>query len=208
MATVVDVLARLRADSSGMVSGMKQAENATNSLTTRGIALGSMLGNLGAMTVAMGLQTLKSGAMDVVHAMEAWQLVQAKTNAVLASTGGMAGATAAGMTQLAESLSSMSGVQREVVLNAENVLATFTNIRNVTGKNNDIFNQTTKAALNLSAAFGGDLQGATRAVGMAMNSPIQGLMRLQRLGVQFTDAQKTMVKEMVNGGNLMGAQKK
>ena len=43
-----------------------------------------------------------------------------------------------------------SGVDDEAIQSGENLLLTFTNIRNEAGKGNDVFDQTTKAALDMS----------------------------------------------------------
>ena len=53
--------------------------------------------------------------------------------------------------------SNLSGVDDELIASAENVLLTFTNIRNVVGEGNDIFDQATLAALDMSTALGTDL---------------------------------------------------
>ena len=87
------------------------------------------------------------------------QKVAAQTNAVLKSTGGIAGVSAKDVDKLATSLSNLSGVDDELIASGENVLLTFTNVRNVTGKGNDIFDQATKAALDMSTALGTDLHG-------------------------------------------------
>ena len=88
------------------------------------------------------------------------QKVAAQTNAVLKSTGGRPSVTAKQVEKLAESLMLKSGVDDEVIQSGENVLLTFTNIRNEAGKGNDIFDQATKATLDLSVALG---QGHVRA---------------------------------------------
>jgi hypothetical protein len=80
-----------------------------------------------------------------------------------------------------------SGVDDEAIKSSENLLLTFTNIRNETGKNNDIFNQATKATLDMSTALGNDLKGSSILVGKALNDPIKGMTALRRVGVSFTD---------------------
>lgn len=94
-----------------------------------------------------------AGLASAVHAafgeMADAQKVAAQTNAVLKSTGGVAGVTAGHVDTLATSLMNLSGTDDEVVKSGENLLLTFTNIRNQAGKGNDIFNQATKAALDL-----------------------------------------------------------
>jgi hypothetical protein len=129
------------------------------------------------------------------------------TAAVIKSTGGAARVSADDVDRLATRLSNLSGVDDELIASSENVLLTFTGIRNEVGKGNDIFNQGTEAALNMSAALGTDLQGATIQVGKALNDPIKGVTALQRVGVSFTAAQKAQIKTLVDSGHTMEAQK-
>ena len=73
------------------------------------------------------------------------QKVAAQTNAVLKSTGGVANVTAKEVSDLATSIMKKSGIDDEVIASGENMLLTFKNIRDETGKGNDIFTQATKA---------------------------------------------------------------
>jgi hypothetical protein len=52
--------------------------------------------------------------------------------------------TAKQVDQLANSMMMKTGIDDEAIKSGENMLLTFTNIRNEVGKGNDIFNQTTK----------------------------------------------------------------
>ena len=47
-----------------------------------------------------------------------------------------------------------TGVDDEAIPSGENLLLTFTNIRNEAGKGNDVFDQATTATLDLSVALG------------------------------------------------------
>ena len=135
------------------------------------------------------------------------QQVAAQTNAVLKSTGGVANVTAGDVEKLGEALMRKSGIDDEVIKSGQNMLLTFTDIRNEAGKGNDIFDQATKAALDLSVATGKDLVGANVMVGKALNDPVRGLTALRRVGVQFTEQQEKQIKKMVEAGDTMGAQK-
>jgi len=99
------------------------------------------------------------------------QKVVAQTNAVLKSTGGIANVTAKEMGRLSEQLMRKSGVDDEAIQSGQNLLLTFTKIRNETGKNNDIFDQATKATLDLSVAMGKDMSSSAILVGKALNDP-------------------------------------
>jgi phage-related protein len=135
------------------------------------------------------------------------QQVAAQTNAVIKSTGGVANVTAAHVEALGGTLMRLSGIDDEVIKSGENILLTFRGIRNEMGKGNDIFDQATKATLDLSVAMHKDLNSSAVLVGKALQDPIRGLTALRRVGVQLTLAQEATIKKMVESGNVMGAQK-
>lgn len=135
------------------------------------------------------------------------QKVAAQTAAVLKSTGGAANITARQVDGLAASLSAMSGVDDEAIAASENLLLTFTNVRNEVGKGNRIFDQATRATLDMSVALGTDAKTAALQLGKALNDPEKGMSRLQRVGVTFTDAQKKLVAQLTQTGRTLDAQK-
>jgi hypothetical protein len=172
--------------------------------------LGGKLATFGKVA-ALGLAGAAVGAgvflKKSIEAAEESRKVAAQTEAVIKSTGGAAKVTAAQVDDLASSLSAMSAVDDEVIATGANMLLTFTRIRNEVGKGNDIFDQATKAALDMSVALGTDMQSASMLVGKALNDPIRGMTALTRSGIQFTQQQKDQVKAMVESGNILGAQK-
>lgn len=136
-----------------------------------------------------------------------------QTEAVLRSTGGAANVTAKQIGDLASKLSEKTAVDDEVIQHGENVLLTFKNIRNEAGRGNDVFNQTTAVALDMSAALSesGDasegLQSNMIRVGKALNDPIAGISALTKVGVTFTEQQKAQIKALTEQGDVLGAQK-
>lgn len=135
------------------------------------------------------------------------QRVNALTAQVIKSTGAQAGITVGHVTKLATAISNYAGVDDEAVQASENLLLTFTNLRNGVGKGNDVFDQATKLALDMSTALGTDLHGASIQVGKALNDPIKGITALSRAGVSFSAQQKEQIKTLVQSGNTLGAQK-
>lgn len=125
----------------------------------------------------------------------------AQLDARLRSTGGAAGVTREAAIGLASSLQQVTTFSDEAILGSENLLLTFTNI----GK--DVFPQATQAALDLSVAFGKDLESSTILVGKALQDPIQGVSALRRVGVQLTDQQMQMIQTMMDVGDIAGAQR-
>jgi len=125
----------------------------------------------------------------------------AQLEAVLKSTGEAAGVTAEMANDLASELSRLTTYEDDAVLQAENMLLTFTKI----GK--DVFPDATKIVLDMSTALGQDLKSSAIQVGKALNDPILGVTALRRVGVNFSDAQMDMVKQLVESGKVLEAQK-
>lgn len=191
----------------GDSKGLKDALGDSDSHLDRfGGKMGGVAKGVGTAFAGMGVAAFGFGVASVKAFMEAEQ-VAAQTGAVLKSTGGIANVTAKDVDTLSGSLSAMSGVDDEAIASGQNLLLTFTKVRNETGKGNDIFNQATKAALDMSVAMGTDMTSASMLMGKALNDPIKGMTALTRSGVSFTQAQKDQVKAMVAAGDTMGAQK-
>lgn len=131
----------------------------------------------------------------------------AQTNAVIKSTGGVAGVTAEHVNELAEKMANLTGTSASEIHAAENLLLSFSNIRDVAGKNNDVFDQASKAALDLSARLGTDLHSAAITVGKALQDPVRGLQSLTRAGVLLSKSQQQLVRHLVATGDTLGAQK-
>lgn len=166
-------------------------------------AAGMFAGN----AVFTGLNMLKGAFGAAIQDAQQYEVLLNKTKAVIASTGNVASISVKGLQDQASALEKISAIDENVILNGENVIATFTNIRNVAGAGNDVFDQTTKAALDLSAALGQDMQSSAIQLGKALNDPIKGVSALQRVGVTFTAAQKEQIKALVDSGKTLEAQK-
>ena len=135
------------------------------------------------------------------------QRVGRQTNAVLESTGKVANVTAKEVGDLATQISKKTGIDDEAIQSGENLLLTFTNIRNEAGKGNDIFTQTTHIMTDMSAALGQDTKSSAIQLGKALNDPIKGVTALQRVGVSFTAKQKEQIKTLEESGHHLDAQK-
>lgn len=160
------------------------------------------MGKAGVAGALVGLgAAVKVGVGEFMEA----QKVTAQTNAVLKSTGAVANVTTGEVQKLSASLLKKSGVDDEAIQSGQNMLLTFTKIRNETGKGNDVFNQATKATLNLSVAMGKDMQGSALLLGKALNDPIKGMASLGRAGVQFTEEQKDTIKALIEGATAARA---
>lgn len=131
----------------------------------------------------------------------------AQTEAVLKSTGGAANVTADDVAKLANQLSLKTAIDDEQIQSSENMLLTFTNIRNEVGRGNDIFDQATQTVVDMSVAMGTDMKSASIQLGKALNDPIAGMSSLSRVGVQLDEQTKAQITSLVEQGDTMKAQK-
>ena len=124
----------------------------------------------------------------------------------LKATGNAAGFTARQLLKQAAALQKVTRFGDETITAMQTMLLTFKNIRG------DEFKRATEAALDMATAEASvsgravDLTAVSIRLGKALNDPILGLTALARVGVDFTETQKSMIKEMVRVGNVAGAQ--
>lgn len=193
MALVVPIVA----DTSGLTRGLNQGQSSLRKF--------GKVAAFAAGAAAIGglVAVVSAGTKKFIEQEKA----VAQTNARLKSTGAVANVTAKDVVRLSDAIANKTGLDDDNVHAMENMLLTFTNIRNELGKNNDIFNQATMVTADLSVAFEKDLQTSAIMVGKALNDPIKGVTALGRAGVQFTAGQKETIKKLVESGRLLDAQK-
>lgn len=189
----------LDTDNSRLARGLNQAEGkvkgSVGGFSTSTLAIGAAFTGVGF--------AVKNAWDELANA----QKVGAQTDAVLKSTGGAANVTKGHVQDLATEISGYSGLDDEVVQSGQNMLLTFTKVRNGVGAGNQIFDRATKAITDLSVGMGKDMTSSSIMVGKALQDPIKGMTSLGRAGVVFTQKQKDAIKAMVDSGNHAGAQK-
>ncbi|CAB4172916.1 Bacteriophage lambda, GpH, tail tape measure, N-terminal [uncultured Caudovirales phage] len=207
MARQQEARLKLIADEASYVAGVKRAIASTDKFnrSTKRVnrnpftsVTRSVAGLAGAYIGAQGLITVIQGA---VREQQESVKVGRQTNAVLKSTKGAAGLTAKSIENLAQKLSEKTAVDDEAIQSAENLLLTFTKI----GK--DTFPTATQAVLDLSAATGTSLKGASIQVGKALQDPVKGITALRKVGVNFSADQTNVIKKLVDTGKTAEAQK-
>ncbi len=206
MADLATLVVRLVGESKSYNSMLSQATN--DAKVFQGGILGS-LANVGQGLVAGTFAVLKTAVVgvgvvagvagaamgkflyDSVKAAQDAQRSQAQLQAVLKSTGGVAGITAGDVNQLSARLSALTGVDDDVLTSAQSMLLTFTDI----GKK--VFPDAAKAALDMATAMGGGaipseetLRNTTVQLGKALQDPDAGLGALKRVGVNTDELSK------------------
>jgi hypothetical protein len=183
--------------------GARKAEKGTSKFSG---AVGKAAPLMAGAAVAGGALAAKVG-VDAVNAFQEANKVAAQTGAVIKSTGNAAHVSADGVAALAGKLSQQTGIDDEAIQSGQNMLLTFKNIRNETGKGNKIFDQASTSLVDLSTAMGTDPKQAAIQLGKALNDPAKGLTALGRSGIQFDKGQKDRIKGLVKQGKTMDAQK-
>lgn len=218
MSLLEPVVGRLVGDSTDYVRSLNEAEGRTKGMVDTSSrhfgGLKTVIGGVAASMAGLGAGiAVKNFLGGAIQEAEEARRTLALTNNVIQSTGGVAGVTAKDVGALADRLSVLTGIDDEVIAQNENMLLTFTNVRNGVGKGNDIFNQASSAVndlaifMNKGVREGADFAGASVQLGKALNDPIKGVTALRKVGVSFTDQQQDMIKSLVESGDVMGAQK-
>jgi len=172
--------------------------------------LGKKMSGMGkAMVAATGVSVAGIVALGVgaYNAAEESAKIGRETERVIRTTGASAWTSASQVSALAGAISDKSGADDEAIQSGANLLLTFTNVQNAAGKGNDVFDQATQAALDMSTALGTDMSSSAVQLGKALNDPIKGITALTRSGVSFTEQQRTQITAMVEAGDVLGAQK-
>jgi len=196
--TIGTLVGYLDVDNSKFNAGVDAAGNRFG-----GLAKGIKIAALGIAGAALGglAEIIKTGINETLDASKG----EAQLAAGIKSTGNAAHVSVSNLEKLASTIQGYSGQTDDSIVATEQLLLTFTKIKNVGA--NKIFDMATVAAANMAAKLGGDASASAIQLGKALNDPIKGVTALQRVGVSFTDAQKAQIKAMAESGNVMGAQK-
>jgi len=156
---------------------------------------------LGILAVSKAVDLVKDAYKDAEENLA----IQRQTTKVIQTTGAAAGVTRKEVEELSMELAQQAGISDEAAQQTANLILTFKNIKNIGA--DKIFDDTTRAAIDMSKSLGTDARSSATMLGKALNDPIRGLTALQRVGVTFTDQQRDQIKTMVAAGNTLGAQK-
>lgn len=133
--------------------------------------------------------------------------VGAQTAAILKATGEAANVTAAQVDALASKQLRLTGIDDELTKRSENVLLTFRAIRNEVGASNQVFTRAVRDVADISAVFGTDLRGSAVQLGKALQDPVRGVTALRRSGITLSQSQRDLIKNLVETGRILTAQK-
>ncbi len=171
-------------DESKLRAVENRIQGAFATLTDRGNALGNLLQSIA--IPALGTMA--------VSAFEDWNVAMAEVRQRIISTGGAAGKTAEELHNISESLADGVNYTHDAILSAEGALLKF---RGVAG---EIFDRTTRAAIDFAAANKMDVTGAIELLGRVLQGSGERMMTLERAGIHFTKQEKELMKSLVASG--------
>lgn len=190
-----DLVAHLVTDTSQWSTGLNKAQSQMSSFAssiTKQMA-GMFAGFATAdFAIGFGKQALAAAEEDIQ--------ATKKFQAVLDATGGSAGVTADEIGKLAEQLQRTTKFSDDATVGAAALLAKFTNIKG------DNFKEVLKLAQDLSALKGTGLDESVELFGKALDSPIEGIARLRKAGVNLTAEQQEQIKSFMAVGDAASAQ--
>jgi hypothetical protein len=177
---------------------------------------GGALSTLSKALIAVPIAGAVVGAIGgVVSTLGEWTTAAEEAQAVtrglatrLAEMGQKGRPTVDALGDMNDELALMSGIDDELITGGTTLLATFGNIRDEVGQNNDIFTQANALMVDYAAQFtSGNMESAATQLGKALDNPVKGMSALARVGVSFTDKQTKMIEALVKSNDLLGAQK-
>lgn len=195
------IKAGAKASSSRMAHSWKSAGNA---VTTTFNKLKKSVFNLKTAFAALGaaviVHKIKGAIEEYVGLAEVQESAEKRLESVVRATGMAAGYTSDELKGMAGAMQDLTTAGDETIMQGMAILATFKNIRG------EAFERTTMAALDMSEVMQQDLKSSMVMIAKAMNDPVSNLSAMTRAGVQFTDQQEEMIKELWKAGDVYGAQ--
>lgn len=174
----------------------------TGKATKKIKGMGGALGGIGKLISGIGIfYLLQRVARGAVTAAVEQEKALAQLRIGLESTGGVSGQTMTSMQALSAEMMRTTTFADELVDSSMAVMLSFTQIAD------DVFPRAIKATADIATRMGTDLQSATIQVAKALNDPIANLGALSRAGIQFSKAQKVLIKDLVETGKMADAQR-
>jgi hypothetical protein len=192
--------ARVTSATNQMAAGIERTSKIAQA---KSMAMGVGMGMVGFQVLNMGMNFVKG----IFTATAAEDKLIKQTAAVIQSTKGAANVTEDFVRQQSTNLRDLTGVSDETVRSAQNMLLTFTAVKNGVKDGDDIFTQATQTTLDMAVALGTNAKSAAIMLGKALQDPILGMGNLKRVGVAFTAQQMDQVKALIKNNDLLGAQK-
>jgi len=189
--------------------GFKRAANSAsvlngplNGVSGRLSALGTGFGTLGPLTLGAGvaITAFATALASSVSKASQLQVEMGRLDALIKSTGGAAGFTAQEIDEQSRAIGRNTLSNASEMRKAAGILLTFRTIQGET------FKETLKLTQDMAAVMGTSASAAAVQFGKALEDPTTGLTALKRSGVSFSEAEKEVIKDLQQSGQLFEAQ--
>lgn len=180
----------------------KETSSASSSAATGiGGMSSSAVAAAGAIAAAVvAVKAFVSAAAECIDVYREQELAEARLQAVLKATDNQIGTNIGDLKKYASALQSVTRFGDESVLSAEKILIA------TQALDKDGLQRALEASADLAEAMGIDLPSAASTMAYALQDPEQGLSRLRRQGIAFTDEEIKQVKALQDANDLYGAQ--
>jgi len=201
-----EAILELRTDDNKYYTGIDKAKHGAQGLESSFKKAGKGLLDTMSKLSIVGMaafrmfQQIGRGVKDLTDAYAVQANAEAKRNQILKTTGNVVNKTTSELNKMASEIQRFTGIGDEAVINAQGIMLTFKQI------GEEVFPRALEAAVDISAAFGQDLQASTIMLGKALEDPIRGMGALRRVGVTFSAEAENMIKRMWEMGDAAGAQ--
>jgi hypothetical protein len=181
--------------------GLREGQRELRGLSGQSDRTTSSVSKLGgAIRALAGALAIGAAFRAVIRNTIEQERVTAQLDQTLRSTGRYTEELSQGLQDYASALQNVTTFGDEAIIASQSLLLTFTQI------GEEAFPRAQEAVLNVATAMGTDLKSAAVQVGKALNDPILGLTALSRSGITFSESQKDIIKQMVEVGDVAGAQ--
>lgn len=203
MAMNLDALLRIKADVQGENSIRRlgnSMQGVTGKVKNLQMAVGGLAGGFGALTGALTALAAGGALKGVMDTFGSYQADILTLNRGLKNLGNDAPRSLEPLKQIASDLGEQTLFNEEDFNKGFGLLTSFGNI----GVKE--YERVARAASDVAQVSGTDVQQAMMQLAKALNAPSQGVSALARSGIQFTDAQKDLIKELEETGRIAEAQ--
>lgn len=174
------------------------SSSAASGLGSMGSSAVAAVAGIAAATAAV--KALVSAAKECIEALKVQEQAETRLSAVLKATGNQIGMNVTELKALASATQSITRFGDEAVIEAEKVLIATQSL------DKDGLQRAIMASADLAEAMGTDIVSAASTMAYALQDPEQGLSRLRRQGIAFTDEEIAQVKALQDANDLYGAQ--
>ena len=174
---------------------LKQGNSELQAFTTVAKAAAASLGGL----LAAG--SVGSLFASAIKESEQLQRNLLRTEQLIQSTGRTGQTTADQLRSQAQELARATLGSTEDIMQAQQILMTFKNV------GVDAFDEVTERALDLASVTGVNVTSAMNQIAKALEQPVQGINAMTGSGVSFSQAQKDLIKDLVETGRQAEAQR-